>query len=77
MICQGAAADQAREAGAEIVGGQELIQSIIENELKFDRVIATPELMPHVNKIARYLGPMGLMPTVKKGLIYYQDTWPS
>lgn len=69
VLCptQGDSAQSAKNAGADIVGGEELIPQILQNQLIFDRVIATPSMMVHVNKLARHLGPLGLMPTVKKG----------
>jgi large subunit ribosomal protein L1 len=67
IFMQGDNAVRAKTAGADIVGGDELIPQILQNKLQFDRVIATPDMMSHVSKLARHLGPLGLMPTVKKG----------
>src|SRR5690606_29176663 len=61
--------DQAMKCGAHIAGGAELVQDIITGKLKFNRCIATPQMMPVLTKIARYLGPLGLMPTVKSGTL--------
>jgi large subunit ribosomal protein L1 len=54
-------------SGADIVGGEELVNDLLENKLSFDRVIATTEMVPLVTKLARVLGPRGLMPSVKTG----------
>ncbi|CAM9389134.1 unnamed protein product [Chrysoparadoxa australica] len=57
----------ASEAGAEVVGSEELVELVKEGKLDFDRVVATPEMMPHIGKIARILGPRGMMPNPKLG----------
>jgi large subunit ribosomal protein L1 len=67
VFATGKKADEARAAGAHFVGGEELIEQVQNGELKFDKCIATPQMFPKVTKIARILGPKGLMPTVKKG----------
>ena len=59
----------ARERGGDIVGGEELMPDILEGRLKFDRCIATTNMLPLVTKLARYLGPLGLMPNVKTGTL--------
>jgi len=63
-------AEQARRAGAHIAGGSELVPEIISGKLKFNRCIATPQMMPVLTKLARFLGPLGLMPTIKNGTTY-------
>lgn len=60
--------EEAKQAGASIVGGSELVSDIISGKLNFNRCIATPDMMPILTKIARYLGPLGLMPTLKNGI---------
>ena len=67
VFATGKKADEAKAAGAHFVGGEELIEKVQAGELKFDKCIATPQMFPLVTKIARILGPKGLMPTVKKG----------
>ncbi|KAG1330271.1 50S ribosomal protein L1 [Cocos nucifera] len=71
VFAEGPAADEARAAGADVVGGDELIEEIKNGggKLNFDKCIATPMFMPRLSKIARILGPRGLMPNPKLGSV--------
>lgn len=60
----------ARDAGASVVGGDELIQSILSGDaLEFDRAVATPDMVPKLGRVARILGPRGLLPAAKLGTV--------
>ena len=70
VIAKGDKADAAKEAGADIVGAEEIIQKILsENFLDFDVCITSPDMMGQMGRVARILGPKGLMPNPKAGTV--------
>ena len=69
VFAKGAKADEAKAAGADIVGTDELVQQIQEGNINFDVVVAAPDCMGLVGKIGRILGPKGLMPNPKTGTV--------
>jgi len=69
VFAKGAKADEARKAGADIVGAEELAETVAKGEVDFERCIATPDMMGVVGRLGKVLGPRGLMPNPKVGTV--------
>ena len=69
VVCEDSKAQEAKDAGADIVGSEEFIEKIKAGELKFEKLICTPGMMIKLSKLGKVLGPKGLMPNPKLGSV--------